>query len=268
MADWGDSPPTFDRAGDTWGTAGGAFAEEGEGGGEQYIELLGSNLWVAGTVDLGRFRRVSDFVNLVQGYMVIKDVVVLTRTGDATRLTLPELRVLPDDIAVVAQLGDDKGQGSGGGSGDGGMVIEKRRQRLVVLTRTHIIDGDVFLHGDGSIMAFVDATDPKFIPMNDVRVRWVSDRKLAARYPFALLQRTQILGVATEGIKLGGAEQTLRRAAMLKAESQAAPTASDGLGGEIGSTVPVADTTLAGEALDIGVSAAGNDQAERGDPGA
>ena len=95
MADWGDSPPTFDRSSDAWGSSSGAFGEEGEGGGEQYIELLGSNLWVAGKVELGRFRRVSDFVNLVQGYMVIKDVVVLTRIGDATRLTLPELRVLP-----------------------------------------------------------------------------------------------------------------------------------------------------------------------------
>jgi hypothetical protein len=255
MADWGDTALTFDRSGDAWNASGGAFADEGQGGGEQYIELIGSNLWVAGTVDLGRFRRVSDFVNLVQGYLVVRDAVVLTRTGDATRLTLPELRVLPDDIAVVAQLGDDKSAGPGGAEGDaaaggregggqgGSLVIEKRRQRLVVLTRTHIIDGDVFLHGDGSIMAFVDATDPKFIPMNDVRVRWVSDRKLAARYPFALLQRTQILGIATEGIKLGGAEQTMRRAAMLKAQSSRAAE-GDGLGGEIGSTVPPADAAL------------------------
>ena len=250
MADWGDSPPTFDRSGDAWGTAGSAFADEEEGGGEQYIELIGSNLWVAGMVNLGRFRRVSDFVNLVQGYMTIHDVVVLTRTGDATRLTLPELRVLPDDIAVVAQLGDDHaGSASpsdgGGVAAGGGDYIEKRRQRLVVITRTHIIDGDVFIHGDGSIMAFVDATDPKFIPMNDVRVRWVADRKLAARYPFALLQRSQILGVATEGIKLGGAEQTMRRGAMLKAESRSAATIGDGLGDEVGSTVPVADPAAA-----------------------
>jgi hypothetical protein len=268
MADWRDTDLTFDRSSDAWGASGGAFADEGEGGGEQYIELLGSNLWVAGTVDLGRFRRVSDFVNLVQGYMVIKDVVVLTRTGDATRLTLPELRVLPDDIAVVAQLGDDKAGASadagGAAAGGSGLMIEKRRQRLVVLTRTHIIDGDVFLHGDGSIMAFVDATDPKFIPMNDVRVRWVSDRKLAARYPFALLQRTQILGVATEGIKLGGAEQTLRRAAMLKAASLATPTASDGLGGEIGSIVPVAD----GSALAADSAAAGDPAGLGSDQGA
>jgi hypothetical protein len=233
MGEWGDAPPTFDRSSDIWG-AQGAFAEEGEGGGLQYIELIGSELWVAGMVDLGRFRRVSDFVNLVDGYMVIRDVVVLTRTGEATRLTLPELRVLPDDIAVVGQLTGDKPQ-----QAETSLYIEKTAQRLVVLTRSHIIDGDVFIHGGGSIMAFVDATDPKFIPMSNVRVRWVRDRRLAARYPFALMQRSRILGVATEGIKLGGSEQTTRRA-MLKAQLKPAPE-SDGLGGEIGSAVPAVE---------------------------
>jgi hypothetical protein len=234
MGEWGDTPPTFDRSSDSWG-AQGAFAEAGEGGGEQYVELIGSELWVAGMVDLGRFRRVSDFVNIVQGYMVVKDVVVLTRTGEATRLTLPELRVLPDDIAVVGQLSGDRSEQATESS----VFIEKVAQRLVVLTKSHIIDGDVFIHGDGSMMSFVDATDPRFIPMSNVRVRWVRDRRLAARYPFALMQRTQILGVATGGIKLGGSEQTTRRA-MLKAQLRGT-TESDGLGGEIGSTVPVVD---------------------------
>jgi len=215
MGEWGETPPTFDRSSDAWGSVTSVFGDDtDEGGGDQYIELIGTQLWVAGMINLGRFRRVSDFVNIVQGYLIMRDVVVLTRTGEATRLTLPELRVLPDDIAVVGQLGDDKPQQPN----DSGAFIEKTSQRLVVLTRSHIIDGDVFMHGDGTIMSFVDATDPKFIPMSDVRVRWVSDRKLAARYPFALVQRAQILGVATEGIKLGGAESTMRRAEMLKAQ--------------------------------------------------
>jgi hypothetical protein len=235
MDEWGDAPPTFDRSGDAWGATSTGFADDGEGGGEQYLELIGSQLWVAGMVNLGRFRRVSDFVNLVLGYLVLHDVVVLTRTGDATRLTMPELRVLPDDIAVVGQLADDKPTEGG----ESASFIEKRAQRLVVLTRSHVIDGDVFMLGDGSIMAFVDATDPKFIPMSDVRVRWVSDRKLAARYPFALVQRSQILGVATEGIKLGGADSTMRRVEMLKAQVKGA-SEGDGLGGEIGSTVEIA----------------------------
>jgi hypothetical protein len=186
-------------------------------------------------VDLGRFRRVSDYVNLVQGYVVMHDVVILTRTGEATRLAIPELRVLPDDIAIVGQLADDQSPAST----DSTVFVEKTTRRLVVLTRSHVIDGDVFIHGDGTIMAFVEATDPKFIPMSDVRVRWVSDRKLAARYPFALLQRSQILGIATEGIKLGGAEDTMRRVEMLKSQVRST-TEPDGLGGAIGSTVEVA----------------------------
>jgi hypothetical protein len=102
-------------------------------------------------------------------------------------------------------------------------------------------------------MAFVGATDPKFIPMNNVRVRWLSDRRLAARLPFALVQRSQILGVATEGIRLASPEQTLTKVERLKAATQRIAE-SDGLGGEIGSTVPVADagTGVAAAAPDEG----------------
>ena len=227
MNEWGEEPLTFDRSA-TWGDKG-AFGAAGEGGGEQYLEMIGSQLWVAGMVDLGRFRRVSDFVNLIDGYMVLKDVIVLTRTGDATRLAIPELRILSDDIAIVGQLLDDKTAGPV----DQSAFIEKTTQRLVVITRTLMIDGDIFIHGEGSIMAFVDAVDPKFIPMNNVRVRWLSDRRLAARFPFALVQRSQILGVATEGIRLASPEQTLRKVARLKATTQRIAE-TDGLGGEIG----------------------------------
>lgn len=248
MGEWGEPPPTFDRSGDAWGSAAAAFGDdEDQGGGEQYIELIGSQLWVAGMINLGRFRRVSDFVNIVQGYLVMHDVVVLTRTGDATRLTMPELRVLPDDIAVVGQLGDDKPAQTS----ETGTYIQKTTQRLVVLTRSHLIDGDVFIHGDGSIMAFVDATDPKFIPMSNVRVRWVADRKLAARYPFALLQRAQILGIATEGIKLGGAETTARRVEMLKAQGKATSAATDALDVDLGPAAEPA-VTSAVEPVDEG----------------
>jgi hypothetical protein len=222
MGEWGEAPPTFDRQPEGWGAAS-SWAEDEAGAGEQYLELIGSQLWVAGSIDLGRFRRVSDFVNIVQGYLLIRDAVVLTHDGEPTRLTMPELRVLPDDLAVVGQLEDDQA----GASADSGLLIEKHPQRLVVMTRSHLIDGDVFIHGDGSIMAFVDATDPKFIPMTDVRVRWIVDRKLAARYPFALIQRSQILGVATEGIKLGTPETARRRAELMKGRPQ--PAVDDAL---------------------------------------
>src|SRR4029078_3751340 len=103
MNEWGDTALTFDRSADAWGDKG-AFAEEGEGGGDQYLEMIGSQLWVAGMVALGRFRRVSDWVNLAQGYMIVKEAIVLTRTGDATRLAIPELPLLPAHTAVRGQL--------------------------------------------------------------------------------------------------------------------------------------------------------------------
>ena len=233
MGEWDEQPLTFDRTSETWSSVSAGFDNEGaigEGGGEAYLELIGSQLWVAGMADLGRFRRVSDFINIVQAYIVLRDVVVLSRAGDASRLALPELRVLPADIAVVGQLADDKGQSSG----ESPAFIEKRRHRLVLLTRSHLIDGDVFIQVDGSVMTFVDATDPKFIPMSDVRVRWVSDGKLAARYPFALVQRSQILGVGTEGLKLGGAKETIRQVAKRKAQVEGDSDA-DGPGGDAGS---------------------------------
>jgi hypothetical protein len=229
MGEWGDL--TFDRKSEAWGSVSAGFEGEGvgESGGEAYLELLGSELWVAGMVDLGRFRRVSDYLNIVDGYMVLRDVVVLSRDGDPSRLSMPELRVLPADIAVVGQTADEQPQAATEGS----VFIEKRAQRVVLLTPSHIVDGDVLIQVDSSIMAYLDASDPKFIPMSDVRVRRVADRKLAARYPFAFVQRAQIRGIATEGIRLGGAEDTVRRAASLKAQGQGARDA-DGLDGDIG----------------------------------
>jgi hypothetical protein len=230
--EWGDAPLTFDRTSEAWSSVSAGFDDEGavgEGGGMTYLELIGSRLWVAGMLDLGRFRRVSDFVNIVQAYIVLRDVVVLSRRGEASRLAMPELRLLPDDVAIVGQPADDKAQPSA----DGGVFIEKQPHRLGLLTRSHLIDGEVFIQVDGSVMAFVDATDPKFIPMTDVRVRWVSDRRLAARYPFALVQRSQIMGVATEGMKLGGADETTRRVAMLRAQVRGVQD-PDGLGGDVG----------------------------------
>jgi len=230
MGEWDDEPLTFDRKSAAWGSVSAGFEGEGAGesGGEAYVELIGTQLRVAGVVDLGRFHTISDYVNIVDGYIVVRDVVVLSRIGEVSRLTMPELRVLPSEISIVGQLADDK---SGGGTE--GAFIEKRQERLALLTRSHIIDGDIFIQVDGSVTAFLDASDPKFIPMSNVRVRWVTDRRLAARYPSALVQRSHILGIATDGIRLGGAEETMRRIELLKAQLTGTRDA-DGLGGDVG----------------------------------
>jgi len=183
---------------------------------EAYLELIGTHLRASGVADVRRFRRISDYVNMLDGFFRLRDVVLLDRTGAPTRITLPELRVRLDDVAIVGQLVVDPLPPSL----DGHVVVTKQQRRLVVMTRAHIIYGYVYIHEFGSLMQFVDSTDPKFIPMSNVRVRWLADRRLAGRYPFALIQRSQILGVATEGTGAPKVATARRKAAVAAAEAE------------------------------------------------
>ena len=201
-------------ADDPWAAAG-AQDEAGQASGEQYVELIGTHLRASGVIDTGRFRRVTDYVNLLDGFFGLRDVVLLTRTGEATRITMPQLRVRLDDVAIVGQLAADPIPRST----ELGVHLDKVQQRLVVMTRAHIIYGYIHLLEGVSVMSFVDSTDPKFIPMARVRVRWLADRRLAARYPFALVQRSQILGVATEGTGAPREARARRQAAVAAAEA-------------------------------------------------
>jgi len=206
-----------DGFGDAWGRRLDATTDIAGGNGEReaYLELIGTHLRASGAADVGRFRRISDYVNAVDGFFRLRDVVLLDRTGAPTRITMPELRVRLDDVAIVGQLTTEAMPPIA----DGHVVVAKTQRRLVVMTRAHIIYGLVYVHEHGSLMQFVDSTDPRFIPMSNVRVRWLADRRLAGRYPFALIQRAQILGVATEGTGAPTAARARRRAAVAAAEA-------------------------------------------------
>jgi hypothetical protein len=160
------------------------------------VELIGTHLRAEGSVELGSFRRVSDYVNLLDGFFTIHDVILLSRLGLPTRLTFHDLRVHLDEIGIIGQKAPDPAAPSEDHR------VEKAPRRLVVMTAAHIVYGYAYVHPQASMIAFIDATDPPFIPMTNVRVRWLADRRLAGRYPFALIHRSHIIGVATDA---GGA---------------------------------------------------------------
>jgi hypothetical protein len=208
-----------------WGTGIAPAGLEERGGETQQLELIGDRLRASGVADLGRFRRLTDYVNMLQGYFTLRDVTLLTRGGDETRLTMPVLRVRLDDIAIVAQR-----QSEGRPHDERAVVLEKVEQRLVIMTPSHVVAGDVHIHAGGSLLHFVDSTDPRFIPMNDVRVRWLDDRSLVGHFDFALVHRTKILGVATEG--LGGPEGGRRGEDERSTEPTGSSASTDGPRGD------------------------------------
>lgn len=182
-----------------WGTGIAPAGLEERGGQHLELELIGDRLRVSGVADLGRFRRLTDYVNMLQGFFTLRDATLLDRSGAPTRVTMPELRVRLDDVAVVAERG-----GPARPRDEHAVVLEKVEQRLVLMTASHLVAGNVHIHAGGSLLHFVDSTDPRFIPMSDTRVRWLDDRSVVGHFEFALVHRTTIVGVATEG--LGGGD--------------------------------------------------------------
>ena len=146
--------------------------------------MIGTHLRAEGSVELGSFRRVSDYVNLLDGFFTIHDVVLLSRLGLPTRLTFPDLRVHLEEIGIIGQKTSQPAAPAEDHH------VEKAPRRLVVMTAAHLVYGYAYLHPQASMTAFIDATDPPFIPMTNVRVRWQADRRLAGRYPFALIHRS------------------------------------------------------------------------------
>ena len=181
------------------------------------VELIGTHLRAEGSVELGSFRRVSDYVNLLDGFFTIHDVVLLSRLGLPTRLTFPDLRVHLEEIGIIGQKTSQPAAPAEDHH------VEKAPRRLVVMTAAHLVYGYAYLHPQASMTAFIDATDPPFIPMTNVRVRWQADRRLAGRYPFALIHRSHIIGVATDA---GGAAYA--------GPGLAAPVSSPGHAAELG----------------------------------
>ncbi|HET7180739.1 MAG TPA: hypothetical protein VFI15_00745 [Candidatus Limnocylindrales bacterium] len=151
------------------------------------VELVGPHLRLAGTVELGRFRRLSDFLNSHDGLIELRDCTVLRRNGEATKVTAQSIWVSPVEVTLIGEpaplpipvMPEFR--------------INKRSEPLIVVTPGHTLSGNVFIPQDGTLGAFVESNDPRFIPMSDMRTRSLADRRIITRYPFAMLNRRHIV---------------------------------------------------------------------------
>ena len=105
-----------------------------------------------------------------------------------------------DEISFVAELNATPHEpGSGSGSGDQGIdgsIAARQTRRFVVFTPGHAVTGTVYLFGETDLAAFVESTHPRFVPMVDVTTRSLADGRTTSRYPFILMNRTQMIAAA------------------------------------------------------------------------
>ena len=171
------------------------------GGSEEAIELVGTNLRLLGTVSLGRFGRLTDLINASSGYLRVRDARLLNKSGEPTDLQLPELMVDQDEISFIAQT---RASAPGAATGFVEPVndpnVEHRLAReFVMFTPAHTVSGHVYVFGQTDLAAFVDSTDPRFVPVTDVTTRSLADRRIVSRYDFVLINRTQMIAAAEIG---------------------------------------------------------------------
>jgi hypothetical protein len=169
----------------------------GAGGEERFetIELVGPHLRVSGTISLARFHRLSDRVNNSRGYIRLTDATLLRRNGEPTNLVVPELLVNQDEITFIGQTATEVTAGEGrspeGGSSDRPSLARVPR-RFVIFTPGHTLTGTIHLYGETELAQFVDSTDPRFVPMSDVRARSLADRRVISHFSVVLVNRTQM----------------------------------------------------------------------------
>jgi hypothetical protein len=156
------------------------------------IELVGQHLRLSGTVIIGFHRRLSDFVNNHEGLISLRDVTVLRRNGDPTKVTSPNLWVSPEEVTLIGQATDVDERETAGVE-----FMQKRAFQLIVVTPGHTLTGEVHLNREAVLASFIESPSPMWIPMTDVRTRSLADRRVISRYGFALVNRRHIVA-ATE----------------------------------------------------------------------
>jgi hypothetical protein len=156
------------------------------------LELVGQHLRLSGTLIIGFHRRLSDFINSFEGLIQLRDVTVLRRNGDPTKVTSPSIWVNPEELTLIGQVTDVDERATAGLE-----FQQKRAFHLIVVTPGHTLTGEVHLNPEALLSGFIESRSPMWIPLTDVRTRSLADRRVISRYAFALVNRRHIVA-ATE----------------------------------------------------------------------
>jgi hypothetical protein len=169
-----------------------------------HVELVGPHLRLSGELGIGQFHRLSDFVNHHEGLFRVRDATVLRRNGDPTRISMPDVWIAPPEVTLIAQPSVERSSAA-----SEHFAVPKRRDGLIIVTPGHTITAEIYVPRDAMLSAFIESTDPRFLPMTDVRTRSLADRRVISRYPFALLNRRHIVAASPLPPELAGGRRVL-----------------------------------------------------------
>jgi hypothetical protein len=153
------------------------------------VELISSHVRIGGSVNLGAYTRLSDLLNFHDEILTVKDGVVLNRTGIATADGSPQLDVRLDGLTMVIDRSDYVPPPDS-------EAVEKRPFRFLAVTQGHVITGTFFIYPSAEPIAYLRAQEPHWVPIADIRVRSMVDRRIKFSAGFAVLNRRAVVATA------------------------------------------------------------------------
>jgi hypothetical protein len=163
------------------------------------VELVGTNLRLSCVISLGRFPRLTDLISSTSGYVRVRDARLLAGDGTLTGDPFPTLMVNQDEISFIAEPDAPVHVPGTGATFDElgtGSLADRKTRHFAIFTDGHALSGTVYLFGETDLTAFVESTHPNFVPMIDVSARSLADHGNVVHYPFLLVNRSRMIGVA------------------------------------------------------------------------
>src|ERR1035437_8874413 len=198
-----DTPPGFDPVWGTLGapTVGGSnawlsrSAEDELEGIAVEVEILGNGFQISGQIHTGQFDRMSDWINMQSGFIQVRDAWHV-HLGQGN-LPDPEQRrgilwARLDQIVLIAEHAAIQQ------SRVGAPIVDKQRRKVSIVTPGYSLRGNLYIHTYGSMKQYLESAEPRFLPLTELHVRWLSDPSLVVRYPFAMVNRAQLVTVLEE----------------------------------------------------------------------
>jgi hypothetical protein len=204
-----NTPPGFDPV---WGTLGAPPAHSGDDwlvrqddtaaadGIAIEVDVFGNGFEVSGQIRTGQFDRLSDWINMQTGFIQVQNAchVHPGQSRNAAEQRKGTLWVRLNQVVLVAERTPAQQ------SRPGAPVVQKKKRTVSIVTPGYDLCGNIHVVAYGSISQFLESPDPHFLPITDVTVRGLADSTMIGRFPFAMVNREQLVTVLDETVAPDG----------------------------------------------------------------